>query len=91
MFIVLLSSLVNASKYAKCVSLSNQKCKIQPSLINLHPSECSQEFHYYLFSVELDRCSGNVFNMITGMNESKTLTKDISFECKCRFDGRKCN
>ena len=71
MFIVLLSSLVNASNYAKCVSLSNQKCKIQPNLINLHPSECSQEFHYYPFSVKLDRCSGNLFNMITGMNESK--------------------
>ena len=29
--------------------------------------------------------------MITGINESKTLTKHISRECKCRFDGRKCN
>ena len=33
----------------------------------------------------------NVFNMITWINESKTLTKHISCECKCRFDGRKCN
>ena len=33
----------------------------------------------------------SVFNMITGINESKTLTKHISCECKCRFDGRKCN
>ena len=29
--------------------------------------------------------------MITGKNESKTLTKHISCECKCKFDGRKCN
>ena len=29
--------------------------------------------------------------MITGTNESETLTKHISCECKCRFDGRKCN
>ena len=29
--------------------------------------------------------------MITGINESKTLTKHISCECKCKFDGRKCN
>ena len=28
MFIVLLTSIVNASKYTKCVPLSNQKCKI---------------------------------------------------------------
>ena len=28
--------------------------------------------------------------MITEINESKTLTKHISYECKCKF-GRKCN
>ena len=33
----------------------------------------------------------SVFSMITGINESKTLTKHASCECKCRFDGRKCN
>ena len=33
----------------------------------------------------------SVFNIITGINESKTLTKNISCECKCKFDGRKCN
>ena len=33
----------------------------------------------------------SVFNMITGINESKTLTKDISCECKYRFDEGKCN
>ena len=33
----------------------------------------------------------SVFNMITGINESKTLTKHISCECKFKFDGRKCN
>ena len=33
----------------------------------------------------------SVFNMITGINESEILTKDISCESKCKFDGRKCN
>ena len=32
-----------------------------------------------------------VFKMTTGINESKTLAKHISCECKCRFDERKCN
>ena len=32
-----------------------------------------------------------VFNMITGINESNTLTKHISCKCKCKFDGRKSN
>ena len=49
-FIVLLSSIANASNHTKCVSLSNQKYMIQPNLINLHPNEYSQEFHYYPFS-----------------------------------------
>ena len=59
MFIVLLSSKVNASNHTKCVWLSNQKCMVQPTLINLHPNEHSQEFHYYQFSVKLDRCAGS--------------------------------
>ena len=33
----------------------------------------------------------SVFNMITGINESKTLAKHISCECKCKFDRIKCN
>ena len=33
----------------------------------------------------------SMFNMITGINESKTLTKHISCQSKCKLDGRKCN
>ena len=95
---MLLASIVSASKHAKCVSLSNQKREIQPNLMNLHPNEYSQEFHYYPFAVKLDRCVRScntlndlsnklcfpnktkdlnplVFNMITGKNQSKILTK----------------
>ena len=46
-FIALLVSLVIASSDAKCVSLSNQKCKIQPTLINLHPNKYSQELNMF--------------------------------------------
>ena len=28
----------------------------------------------------------NVFNMIARIKESKTLTKHLSWECKCKFD-----
>ena len=58
-FIGLLSNTVNASNHREFVSLNNQKCIIQPALINLHPNEYSQEFHYYPFSVKLDRCVGS--------------------------------
>ena len=33
----------------------------------------------------------SVLNMITGINESKNLTKHISCKCKCKFDGRRFN
>ena len=102
MFMGLLISIVNASNHKRCVSLSNLKCEIQPTFINLHPNEYDQEFHYYPFIVKLDKCVGSyntlndvsnkvVFNMITGIIESKTLTKHISCECKCKLDGRNCN
>ena len=31
----------------------------------------------------------SVFNIITGINESKKLTKDILCECKSKLDGKK--
>ena len=33
----------------------------------------------------------NVFDMITGINESEILTKHVSCECKFNFHGTKCN
>ena len=114
MFIRLLPTIVTTSNQTKCVSLSNQKCITQHTLINLDPNEYSQELHYYPFAVYLDRCLGScntlndlsnkvyvanktgdlnlsVLNMIAGINESKTLTKHISFECQCKLGDRKCN
>ena len=58
-FIGLLNSTVNAYNNTKCVSLSNRKCIIQSTLINLHPNEYSQGLHYYLFAVNLDRYVGS--------------------------------
>ena len=58
-FIGLLASIVGASSHMKCASLSNQKCNIQPTLINLHPNEYSHELYCYPFAVKLDRCVGS--------------------------------
>ena len=114
MFIVSSTNIVNASNHTKCTSLINQKCNIQPTLINLHLNEWSQELRYYPFAVKLDKCVGsydtlndlsnrvcvpdktkdsklNVYAIITGKNGSKILTKHVSCNCECKFDGRKCN
>ena len=37
-FIGLLTGLVNGSNHTKCVSLTNQQCQSQSTLINLHPN-----------------------------------------------------
>ena len=42
--LTLLTSIVSASNNTQCVLLSNQKCMTQPTLINLHPNEYSEEF-----------------------------------------------
>ena len=70
-FIRLLISIVNASNHTKCVSLSNQRCLSQHTLINLHPNEYCQEFHYYPFAVKLGRCAGSCNLLIT------YITKDV--------------
>ena len=63
MSVVLLTNIFNAFNQANYVSLSNRKCKIPPTLINLHPNEYSQELHYYLFAVKLDRRVGSCNNL----------------------------
>ena len=42
MFIVLLSNIVHRSNHTKWVTLSNEKCMIGPTFINLRPNEYSQ-------------------------------------------------
>ena len=33
----------------------------------------------------------NIFSMILGKNKSKTVTEQISSQCKYKLDSRKCN
>ena len=55
----ILASVVNACDYIKCISLNNQQCLTQPTLINLHPIEYIQGLRYYPFVVSLNRCMGS--------------------------------
>ena len=53
---------------------------IQPTLINLHPDEDSQEFHYYPFAVKLDRCVGscNTLNDLSKKVRVPNKTEDLN-------------
>ena len=99
MFIVLLTSLLNtynASNHTKCVSLSNQNYKVQPNeWIQVKLDKCvgscntfNDLSHKLCVPNKTENLNIHVFNIITGKNESKILTKDISCECKCRVDGK---
>ena len=83
-FIGLLTALVNGYNHTTCVSLNYQKCMTQPTLINLHPNEYSQEFHYYPFAVKLDRCSGrcntlnDLSNKVFVLNKTEDLNLSVS-------------
>ena len=59
MFIRTLTEPVNASSHTKCLSLSNQKCMTQHTLINLHANEYTQGLCYYPFAINLGRCVGS--------------------------------
>ena len=88
LFIVLLTSLVNAfsivnaSSHTKCVSLSNQKCKIQPTLIDIYLNEYSQELDHYPFAVKLGRCAGscNTLNDLSNKVCVPNKTEDLNIQ-----------
>ena len=81
---VLLISITNASNHTKCVSLSNQKCIIEPTLINLYPNEYREELHYYPFVVKLERFVGScntlndLFNKVCVPNKTEDLNLSMS-------------
>ena len=52
-FIGLLTSITNASNHTKCVSLHNQKCTTQCSLINSYHNEYIQGLRHYQFMTYL--------------------------------------
>ena len=77
-FIVL--TIANRSNHTKCVPLANQKCMIQPTLINLHPNEYSQQFHFHPFAVKLVRGVGSwnilndLFNIVCFPNKTDEVS-----------------
>ena len=102
-FIGLLTGLVIASNHTKYISFSNiftheytEGLRYYPSPANLDRYVGSCNTRNFLSSkIRIPNKKEDLnlieFNMITGINESKTLTKHISYECKSKINGRKCN
>ena len=69
-------NLIIQSAFCAC----NQKCEIQPTLINFYPNEYSQNFHYYPFTIKLDRCAGrcNTINDLSNKLCIPNKTRDLN-------------
>ena len=76
----LLTGIVDAYNHTKWVSLSNQKCMIQPIFTGLHPIEYSQEFHYYPFAIKLDKCVGSC-NTLNDLSMSSNQNRKLKCNC----------
>ena len=75
----ILSNIFNTSNHSNWISLSNPECMIQIILIKLHSNEYSQEFHYYPFSVKLDRCVGSC-NVLNDLSNKEIVPKNRRFK-----------
>ena len=77
-FIGLLTCVVSASNHASSKAHVFEQWKMyQPTLINLHPNEYSQEFHYYSIAVKLQR-SCNTANDLSGKVCVPIKTEDLN-------------
>ena len=61
-------------------------------MVNLDVSEVVILLMIYLIeNVLRTKQKMNVFDITTGINDLKILTKHVSRKCECKFDGKKCN
>ena len=86
-FVGLLTGLVNWSNHTKFVSLSNQKCITQPTLINLDPNVYCHQFHFYPLAVKLDRYIGsfNTLNDLSNKVCAPNKTEDLNMSVFSRI------
>ena len=72
-----LSGIVNAPDHIECISLNNQQCMTQPTLINLHPNEYIEGLRYYPCATDLDRCMGSC-NTVNDLSNQQNIKFDCS-------------
>ena len=55
MFVTVIGFIRSSSIPLKCVSMSNQECKVRPAVLNIN----SNEPLFYPYSILLNKCSGS--------------------------------
>ena len=103
-FIVLLSFISLATKY---LSLNDEPYIVRLTLLDLNPVEpkyyllmissdkctgsCNALLPKACVLKKTKDINVNAFNMITNKSEAKTMPKQISCDCKCKFNSKTCN
>ena len=75
------------------IDLSPVELKYYPSMIIL--DQCSGNWNVLLPKICVPKKTKDInvkaFNMITNKNETKTMAKYISCDCKCKINSETCN
>ena len=89
---------LNATPF-KCVSMTNQKCKGRPQIVNVNSDSDEQVF--YPFSIKTSKCSGSCNNINDPnakmcvpdvvKNETRHTEWHETCKCKCRLHASVCN
>ena len=89
---------LNATPF-KCVSLTNQKCKGRPQIVNVNSD--SDEHVFYPFSIKTSKCGGSCNNINDPYakmwipdvvkNETRHTEWHETYKCKCRLHADVCN
>lgn len=82
--------------WAKPIYLDADKLQYYPLVVsvNEYGGSCNtieEPFGRICAPNKIENVNLTTFNMIKETNESKTLVKHISRECRCELDRRKCN
>ena len=83
MFMALLTSIINVSNHTECISLNNQKCMTQPTIMNFYPNEYTQGLRYNSFDFNLDRHVGScnslddLSNRVCAPNKTEDLNLSV--------------
>ena len=75
-----LAGIVNTSDHVKRISLNNQQCMAQPTVINSHHNEYIEGLPCHPFAVNLDRCMGgcNTLDDLSNKVYVSNKTEDLN-------------
>ena len=107
LFVILSFSETLARNQIKCLFLNDDSCMVRPALLDMNHVEFKYYPFMVSLNKGTGKCNVlspkecvpketkniivKTLNMITNKDEAKAMTKHISSDCKCKFNGTTCN